>query len=164
MSTRVDKRFLSWKKTGSGSRIDPTNHNEEKPNMFYIANFQHLTDQQSANENDRRHGNFSMMVQAASTDEALTEFRLRLERFRQSSSLFTGRCIIYLQQIVEFDNVPDGGAVLLNYKSYAGDPLMPFISCALPTEQSNACIIHEWEQGQPITEGRQDILFMEFSE
>jgi hypothetical protein len=138
--------------------------NKEKPNMFYVANFQHLTDQQSANENDRRHGTFSMMAQAPSTDDALSEFRRRLESFRLSSSLFTGRCIIFLQQIVEFDHLPEDEAVMLNYKSYAGDPLMPFISCALPTEQSNACIIHEWHKGQPLTEGRQDILFVEFSE
>ncbi len=130
--------------------------------MLYIANFQYLTDQQSVNEDDRRHGAFSMMVQAGTMEQAISKFRDRLEKFRESSSLFTGRCIIYLQQIVEFDSLPEGEAVLLNYKSYAGDPLMPFISCAVPTEQSNACIIHEWEKGQPVTEGRNDSLFMEF--
>lgn len=130
--------------------------------MLYIANFQYLTDQQSAKESDRRHGAFSMMVQATTTDQAVSKFRSRLEKFRQSSSLFTGRCIIYLQQIVEFEALPEGEAVLLNYKSFAGDPLMPFISCAVPTEQSNACIIHEWEKRQPVTEGQNDSLFMEF--
>ncbi len=130
--------------------------------MLYIANFQYLTDQQSPRENDRRHGTFSMMVQASTMDQAVSEFRRRLEQFRQSSSLFTGRCTIYLQQIVEFEALPENEAVLLNYKSFAGDPLMPFISCAVPTEQSNACIIHEWDQGQPVTEGRNDSLFLEF--
>jgi hypothetical protein len=39
---------------------------------------------------------------------------------------------------------------------------MPFISCVVPTEQSNACNIHEWENGLPVTEGREDNLFIAF--
>ena len=48
--------------------------------MYFIANFQYLTDQQNSNESERRHGVFSMMIQAASSEEALEKFRQRLPR------------------------------------------------------------------------------------
>ena len=130
--------------------------------MYFIANFQYLTDQQNDSEAERRHGVFSMMIQAPTSDEALEKFRQRLTSFRQSDTFFEGRCRIYISQLLEFDRVPHGEAVMLNFKSFAGDPVMPFIGCIVPTESSNACTIHEWKQNQPMTEGREDSLFLEF--
>jgi hypothetical protein len=130
--------------------------------MYFIGNFQYLTDQQQENEKDRRHGNFSMMIQADSADRALDHFRRRLVEFHRSSALFQGRCTIYITQLLEFDQFPGDEAVLLNFRSYAGDPIMPHISCVVPTEQSNACTIHEWDEKLPRTEGREDSLFLEF--
>ncbi|MDA8138378.1 MAG: hypothetical protein M0036_06935 [Desulfobacteraceae bacterium] len=131
--------------------------------MYFIGNFQYLTNQQQGSEVERRHGFFSMMVQAASSQVALEKFRQRLDLFRQSSSLFEGQCTIYISQLLEFDQVPTQEAVMLNYRSYVGDPLLPHISCVVPTEQSNACTIHEWAKGHPRTEGHEDALFLQFS-
>ncbi|MFZ1982855.1 MAG: hypothetical protein WAU91_00480 [Desulfatitalea sp.] len=130
--------------------------------MYFIGNFQYLTDQQSGKEKEHRHGLFSMMVQAESADKALDKFRLRLATFRQSSSFFEGHSTIFISQLLEFDQVPEHEAVMLNFRSYAGDPILPFISCVVPTEQSNACTIHEWKSNHPMTEGREDRLFIEF--
>jgi hypothetical protein len=130
--------------------------------MYFIGNFQHLTDQQETDVNSRRHGTFSMMVEAGSSQEALDKFRQRLEAFRDGSALFEGRCEIYLTQLLEFGEFPQNEAVLLNLKSFAGDPIMPHIACVVPTEQSNACTIHQWENNQPHTEGRKDRLFLTF--
>ena len=130
--------------------------------MYYIANFQHITNQQHADENDRRHGSFSMMVAADSMNRALEKFRQKLMTYRQSTSLFEGKCTVYISQLLEFENFPQDEAIILNFKSFAGDPIMPFIACVVPTEQSNACSIHEWEQGQPVTEGQKDSVFMHF--
>ena len=132
--------------------------------MYYIGNFQHLTDQQATNETGRRHGDFAMMVQAGSAEEALALFRQRLAQFRKSTDFFDGQSVIYITHLLEFDQFPTNEAVLLNFKSYAGDPKMPFIACAVPTEQSNACHIHEWQSNRPTTEGQTDSLFMEFNE
>jgi hypothetical protein len=85
-----------------------------------------------------------------------------LTLFRQSSSLFEGHCSIYISHLLEFDQVPAQEAVMLNYRSYVGDPLLPHISCVVPTEQSNACTIHQWAGGLPMTEGREDDLFIQF--
>ncbi|RJQ87958.1 MAG: hypothetical protein C4519_00210 [Desulfobacteraceae bacterium] len=130
--------------------------------MYFIANFQYLTDQQQENENERRHGNFSMMIQAESAEKALDRFRQRLVEFHRSSAFFEGGCVIFITQLLEFDQFPNTEAIMLNFRSYAGDPILPFISCVVPTEQSNACTIHEWKGKHPVTEGREDSLFIEF--
>ncbi len=130
--------------------------------MYFIGNFQYLTDQQNDNEQERRHGAFSMMVKALSSDEALEKFRKRLVTFRQTSNFFEGHCTVFISQLLEFDQVPEHEAVMLNLRSYMGDPVMPFISCVVPTEQSNACTIHEWDESQPLTEGQEDSLFLQF--
>lgn len=131
--------------------------------MYFIGNFQYLTDQQESSEKERRHGNFSMMIQADSVDQALDRFRQRLLDFHRSSTFFEGRCIIYISQLLEFDQFPHNEAVMLNFRSYVGDPILPYISCVVPTEQHNACTIHEWKKKLPVTEGREDSLFIEFS-
>jgi hypothetical protein len=131
--------------------------------MYFIGNFQYLSDRQKENEAERRHGLFSMMVQADSADMALDKFRQRLATFRQSSSLFEGRCTIYIGQLLEFNQLPQEDAILLNFRSYVGDPILPYIACVVPTELSNSCTIHEWNQDHPTTEGRADTLFIEFN-
>lgn len=130
--------------------------------MYFIANFQYLTNQQQGSEVERRHGVFSMMVRADKSDQALEKFRQRITLFQKSSALFEGQCSIFITQLLEFDQVPENEAVMLNYRSYVGDPVLPHISCVVPTEQSNACTIHEWSNNQPFTEGREDALFLQF--
>ena len=130
--------------------------------MYFIGNFQHISDQQSDNENDRRHGSFSMMVSADSMHDALDKFRHKLTIYKNSTTFFEGKCTIYITQLLEFDKFPQEDAIMLNFKSFAGDPVMPFIACVVPTEQSNACSIHEWDQGHPVTEGQSDTVFAQF--
>jgi hypothetical protein len=130
--------------------------------MYFIGDFKHLSDQQAENEQDRRHGNFSMMVEADSVESAIEKFRQRLLNFKEATTFFEGQCTIFISQLLEFDQFPRQEAVLLNFKSFAGDPLMPFIACAVPSEQSNACSIHEWQNNKPVTEGREDSVFLEF--
>lgn len=130
--------------------------------MYFIGDFQHLSDQQAENEQDRRHGSFSMMVEADSVDSAIEKFRQRLLNFKEATTFFDGQCTIFISQLLEFDQFPQQEAVILNFKSFAGDPLMPFIACAVPSEQSNACNIHEWQNNRPVTEGREDSVFLEF--
>lgn len=131
--------------------------------MYFIGNFQYLTDQQAESEKERRHGDFSMMIQADAAEQALDRFRQRLKDFHDSASFFEGRCTIYITQLLEFDQFPDKEAVMLNFRSYAGDPILPYISCVVPTEQSDACTIHEWKENHPVTEGREDSVFIAFS-
>ena len=130
--------------------------------MYYIGNFKHFTDQEHEKTADRRHGDFNMMVDAESAPQALELFRQRLKAFRSASSFFTGQCRIYVTQLLEFESIPYQEAVLLNLKSFAGDPIMPFIACVVPTEQSDACSIHDWQQRTPTTEGQPDGLLIQF--
>jgi hypothetical protein len=132
--------------------------------MYYIGNFQYVTDRQNQIEIERRHGDFSMLVEAESSEDALQLFRSRMISFRESSGLFPGDCEIYITQLLEFANLPSTEAVLFNFKSFAGDPSMPYIACVVPTEQSNACTIHRWDNDQPVTENDKDSLFIEFKQ
>lgn len=130
--------------------------------MYFIANFQFISDQQSKDETDRRHGSFSMMVTADTMDQALNMFRQKLYDFRNKTALFQGKCSIYITQALEFDTYPEDEAIMLNFKSFAGDPILPFISCVVPTEQNNTCTIHEWYENHPLTEGQKDNKFIHF--
>lgn len=129
--------------------------------MYFIGNFQHVSNQQ-ADDTDRRHGTFSMMVEADNMDTALDKFRERLIAFKAATAFFEGRCAIFIKQLLEFENFPSTEAVMVNFNSFAGDPIMPFISCVVPDEQNNACSIHEWNNNHPTTEGREDSVFIQF--
>jgi hypothetical protein len=130
--------------------------------MYFIGQFEYVSDQQAEEESDRRHGAFSMMIEAETMDLALEAFRTRLESFKGSTDFFEGKCTIYIAQLLEFNQFPKADAVIVNIKSFAGDPVMPSISCIVPTEQSNACSIREWDRNHPTTEGRRDSIFMQF--
>ena len=130
--------------------------------MYFIGNFQHVSHQLSEDEKERRHGSFSMMVSAGTTNEAMEKFRRKLLAYRESTTFFEGRSTIFITQLLEFEHFPQDEAIMLNFKSFAGDPLMPYIACSVPTEQINACKIHEWDGGQPVTEGQKDIIFVQF--
>ena len=131
--------------------------------MYFIANFHHVTDQQQPDEPDRRHGTFSMMIKADSSAIALAKFRERLTQFRQTTSLFSGQCTIYLNQLLEFEHFPEDEAALINLKSFAGDPVMPHIACVTPTEMNNACHIQSWENNQPVSDGQVAEAFLKFN-
>lgn len=131
--------------------------------MFFLANFTHVTDQQHSLETERRHGSFSMMVQADSVEDAMWQFREKVIEFRTTRSFFTGKCSVFISELIEFTHFPLNQAVMLNFKSYAGDPVMPYIACVVPDEQGDACTIHEWRNQAPLTEGFKNSLFLEFS-
>lgn len=130
--------------------------------MIYIGNFLFLTNQKDPEPSARRHGGFNLMVEAQDEANALEFFRQRITLYRSASSFFEGMSTIFLTQLLELDAIPAGHAVMLNYKSFAGDPVLPYIECAAPLAENNACQIHEWIENQPTTEGRKDRLFMEF--
>jgi hypothetical protein len=130
--------------------------------MLYIGNFLFVTNQQNTKENSRRHGGFNMVIDAPSESAALQKFRQRLFDYGKESSFFEGRCRIFLVNIMEFNHIPKKQAVMLSYKSFAGDPILPYIECAAPLAQKNACSIHEWVDNHPKTEGKEDQLFLEF--
>lgn len=132
--------------------------------MKYIGLFSHMTNQEQPDEADRRHGEFSMIAEAEGPDQAIRMFRDRIVTFRNSRQFFEGDSRIFLNQLLEFDEFPKSGAVMLSYKSVAGDPLMPFISCTVPTDQQDWCSIHDWNENWPQVDGQGENLFIEFRE
>jgi hypothetical protein len=130
--------------------------------MIYLGNFLFLTNQEAADPNERRHGSFNLVVNAEDESTAVALFRTRIEQYREESSFFEGNCDIFFLHLLEFDRFPDNQAVMINYRSQAGDPVFPYIECAAPLSDNNACKIHEWHQNQPATEGKAEKRFLRF--
>ncbi|HHP7236125.1 MAG TPA: hypothetical protein ACFCUC_15970 [Desulfobacterales bacterium] len=130
--------------------------------MIYIGEFFFLTDQQEVEERDRRHGEFNLILESNEPREAIDQFKQRIVEFRRKSEFFTGDCKIYFIRLLEFENFPRNRALMLNYKSVAGDPLMPFIGCTIPSDQTDSCRVYNWKDNAPEVDGRNETLFLEF--
>lgn len=130
--------------------------------MIYIGNFLHQTNQEEASESNRRHGEFNLMVQAESREAAIELFKQRIERQREISGFFEGDCSIYFVELLEMEKMPEAEAMILHFKSIAGDPLMPFIACSVPTEQTDACRIFDWNNKELEVDGNNRKLFLTF--
>lgn len=130
--------------------------------MYFIGNFVYAAHQEEGCEVDRRHGEFSLIVDAPDAREALRRYKDRIFKYRMTSDFFQGDCSVYLIQLFEFERFPVQEAMLLNYKSIAGDPLMPFIRCSLPNDQSDSCRIFDWKNGSPEIDGQEERVFVRF--
>lgn len=130
--------------------------------MIYIGCFLHTTNQQESLEENRRHGEFNLIVAAENRDHALILFKDRLLHYREVSSLFEGKTKIYMVRLIELDALSDTNPHLFNYKSVAGDPVMPYIGCASPSEESEGCRIFDWNLNIPEIDGKGGSPFLEF--
>ena len=130
--------------------------------MLFIGNFFYVSNQEEANDVDRRHGEFNLMLEAESAEKAIDMFKSRIKALRNLRDFFEGDCSIYFTQLLEFDGVPRSEAMILNYKSFAGDPVMPFIGCIIPSDQADACRIYNWEDSTPEIDGQDQKVFLEF--
>lgn len=131
--------------------------------MIYIGNFLHVTNQQEKEEENRRHGGFNLLVEAENYEDALEKFKAQILKLRGNSDFFEGKCSIFFTQLFEFDTIPNKEAMMINYKSTAGDPVMPFIGCSLPTDKSDMCKIYNWQNNVPEIEGKDEKAFMQFN-
>ena len=132
--------------------------------MIYIGKFMHATNQQEADEVDRRHGEFNLIVEADDQDAALNKFKERIIEFRKSSDLFEGNCFIYMVHFLELEKFPSDRARMLYYKSKVGDPTMPYISCSTPTGDADGCRILSWMENKPGFDGQDANLFIAFKD
>lgn len=130
--------------------------------MIYIVNFLVLTDQEQIQETDRRHGEFNLIVEAPDVSAALVSFKNCIVEYRQKKDFFQGDCSFFLIQLLEFDRLPANNAMLLTYKSTVGDPMLPYISCLVPGENTDSCRIFDWKEKRPQIDGQAENLFLEF--
>jgi hypothetical protein len=130
--------------------------------MIYIGKFLHATDQQKAEEAERRHGEFNLFIEAENKEIALDKFRERIIEFRETSDLFPGDCSIYMVHLLELEEFPTVRARMLYYKSVAGDPIMPYISCSAPSGEADGCRILNWMENRPKLDGKDTNVFLHF--
>lgn len=130
--------------------------------MIYIGNFLHTTNQEQKGTMDRRHGEFTLIVETDDAETALYLFREKILAYRRVRDFFPGDCTVFLAQFYELTAFPKKEAIMLNYNSYAGDPVMPFIGCTLPSAMSDECRIYEWKENTPKIDGTKGKPFVEF--
>ena len=130
--------------------------------MIYIGKFLHVTNQQRTKEENRRHGEFNLIIEADSEKDAIAKFRDRIVEFRETSELFEGDCSIYMVHLLELEEFPKDRARMLYYKSIAGDPAMPYISCSAPSGQADGCKILNWMESGPSLDGQDANIFFRF--
>ena len=130
--------------------------------MIFIGHFIHMTGQEKVAETERRHGDFQMVIEATDLRSALDGFRNRIDQYRRERDFFEGACRIYLVQLLEMDRLPREAALMTHFTSIAGDPAMPFIGCSLPSSDSDACRIFDWNNAGPEIDGQNEKLFMTF--
>jgi hypothetical protein len=121
-----------------------------------------MTNQQEAEESQRRHGEFNLIIEAENSQAAVERFKERIIESRENSDLFDGECSIYLVHLLEMEEFPSKRARMLYYKSIAGDPIMPYISCTAPTGEADGCRILNWMKNRPEIDGVDANLFLEF--
>lgn len=131
--------------------------------MIYIGKFLHATDQQNTVETDRRHGEFNLIIEAEDENSAIDKFKERIQGFRGSSDLFQGDCFIYMVHFLELKEFPKDKARMLYYKSIAGDPVMPYISCSAPSGEAEGCRILNWMENRPEIDGQDANVFIHFT-
>ena len=130
--------------------------------MLYLGKFLHMTNQQAEQESERRHGEFNLIVEANDSQVALELFKERITDSREKSDLFEGDCTIYIVHLLELEEFPSDRARMLYYKSIAGDPIMPYISCSTPNGANDGCRILNWMKNKPEIDGEDANLFVEF--
>jgi hypothetical protein len=129
--------------------------------MIFIGNFLVLTNQEKIAENERRHGDFNLMIEAPNAAEAIRSFRDAILNFQEQSDFFEGHCKLFLIQLLEFDQMPNQRAMMLSYNSTIGDPVMPYIGCLFPNSDTDGCRFYDWKDNQPQIDGRPEGFFME---
>ena len=71
--------------------------------MLYIGKFLHMTNQQEAEESNRRHGEFNLIVEAENGQAAVERFKERIIDSRENSDLFEGDSSIYIVHLLELE-------------------------------------------------------------
>ena len=130
--------------------------------MIYIGKFLHATNQQRNQEENRRHGEFNLIIEADDETTALKKFKERIVDFRETSDLLEGDCFVYMVHFLELEEFPEDRARMLYYKSIAGDPAMPYISCSAPSGKADGCKILSWMENGPSLDGQDTNLFFHF--
>jgi len=130
--------------------------------MIYLGKFLHTTSQQAKKESDRRHGEFNLIVTAADKKDAMAKFKERITEMQASTDFFEGASNVYLEHVLEMKSVPKERAVLFNFQSVVGDPVMPMISCQAPSGDTDGCKILDWQKNRPGFDGNAVIPFMDF--
>lgn len=84
--------------------------------MIYVG---HFSFDETASENQARHGYFSAVVEAGDIDRAVEQFRERIAELKRSHDAMQSVVAVYIEDIVEFESAP-AQAVITRLQSSEG--------------------------------------------
>jgi len=84
--------------------------------MFYLAHFLF----ENMDSRDQTFGYFTCLAEAADTEKALEKFEDQILEISEKEDLFDEVKAVYLEDIIEFDSLPDT-AVLTRFEIFAGE-------------------------------------------
>jgi len=84
--------------------------------MFYLAHFLF----ENSETSDQTFGYFTCLTEASDTEVALDKFEEQILHISENEDLFDEVKSVYLEDIIEFDKLPES-AVLTRFEMFAGD-------------------------------------------
>jgi len=96
-------------------------------------------------ENHQKHGYFTMLLSAASTEEAVTALRTKIMDIRNGTHAFDEVDEIFLDDIIEIDKFPEK-PVLMRYESM--DLKDQSTLSSNPIDQQGLQVFHWWPRGK----------------
>jgi hypothetical protein len=107
--------------------------------MIYIGYFSF---DEHGTEEKIRHGYFSCVVEAATADTAANEFKELIFSLRSMDEIFSNIATVYMEDIIEFRNIPQR-AIVTRIQSSAGE-FPKSISKSLPHVAAPGISVYGW--------------------
>ncbi|MBN2126251.1 MAG: hypothetical protein JW821_18270 [Deltaproteobacteria bacterium] len=107
--------------------------------MYY---FGHFSFERTDPEGEESHGYFTCLVRADDFDSALGKFRSHIEELRSSGEFFSGSVLIYVDDVIEAQDIPDK-VIALNFREFCGE-IPSSVTCSILSDDLDGCEICEW--------------------
>jgi len=95
--------------------------------MLYLANFSF-----QSFDDEPTYGHFNYLTEAEDVNSALNLIREKLNSFQKDSNLFKGNQHIYLNQIIEINQLPQNG--IMAHLSIHSGKYPEVLGCSLPAQ------------------------------
>ena len=107
--------------------------------MLYIG---HFSFDEIGERQEKRHGYFTCVVNSNGVDQAVSAFKSLIEAMKAKNSLFTGMSEVYIEDIFEFQNMPET-AVMIRMQSSDGE-FPESLSRSLPFDDHAGISAYGW--------------------
>lgn len=107
--------------------------------MLYLGRFYFDREDASGEESC---GHFTCLAKADNIDMAVAKFREHINELRQLKDLFSGAVTIYLDDVIEIDQLPEK-AMAIDYISSSENDAYT-MACSIPSGDIDGCKVYDW--------------------